>query len=341
MITPEPTPVAHEPSARRPHVTLAMFAYRQEQYVAEAVESCLQQTYTPLEIILSDDCSPDRTFAIIEEIAGRHHPREGQCVRLNRMPRNSRLAGHLNHVLHMATGEIVVLAAGDDVCLPHKVEALVEPFLADERVVGAFSTSINITADGTRKGIGKGFDVADLNDPGFVIRRKASVWGPAHAFRKRAVFDDFGDLRPDVVNEDVALALREALVGRIAFVPEPTVLYRIGVGISAEKTNTIRDLKLNTPLRRKRFGLALCRQFLQDLEPHRAARRELYTLAEHELAETEAVLALIERPWAFGPLLRFGIAGRLTRRTWKHFLRRNCPDVLLRWIYRMAGVRVS
>lgn len=333
--------MSRHPPDEQPRITLAMFAYAQEKYVAEAVESCLRQTYSPLEIILSDDCSPDRTFAVIEEVAGRHTPHDGHRVTLNRMPRNVGLANHLNHVLRMATGEIVVLAAGDDVCLPHKVEALVKPFLEDDRVVGAFSASINITADGTRTGIGKGFDVADLNDPSFVIRRMASVWGPTHAFRKQAVFDDFGDLRPDIANEDVALCLREALVGRIAFVPEPTTLYRMGVGFSTEKVNSVHDVKVKIPLRRKRLALALCRQFVQDLEPRRGARPELYALAVRELAETEAILALIERPWALGPLLRLGIANRLTRRTWKHFLRRNSPDLLVRWLYRRAGVPVA
>ena len=318
-----------------------MFAYRQEQYVAEAVESCLQQTYTPLEIILSDDCSPDRTFAIIEEIAGRHHPREGQCVRLNRMPRNSRLAGHLNHVLHMATGEIVVLAAGDDVCLPHKVEALVEPFLADERVVGAYSAVIETTADGTRKGISHGFPAEQLNDPNFVIRRLAYVVGPAHAFRKRPVFDGFGDFRPDVVNEDIVLALREALVGRIVHVSDATTLYRTRVGISTDHVGNVRDLAVNLPLKHARRELALYRQFLQDLGPYRETRPDLVALTDRKRAEEEAVISLLERPWAVGALLRLAIANKVTPRMVKNFLRRNSPNLLARWVYKGMGVAVE
>ena len=52
-----------------PLVTFALFAYNQEAFIREAVASALSQTYEPLEIILSDDCSTDRTFAIMQELA--------------------------------------------------------------------------------------------------------------------------------------------------------------------------------------------------------------------------------------------------------------------------------
>ena len=52
----------------RPLVTFALFAYNQEQYIREAIEGAFAQTYQPLEIILSDDCSTDRTFEIMREM---------------------------------------------------------------------------------------------------------------------------------------------------------------------------------------------------------------------------------------------------------------------------------
>ena len=49
----------------RPLITFALFAYNQEKYIEEAVQGAFLQTYSPLEIILSDDGSTDRTFEII------------------------------------------------------------------------------------------------------------------------------------------------------------------------------------------------------------------------------------------------------------------------------------
>lgn len=48
-----------------PLVTFALLAYSQEKYIREAVEGAFAQTYEPLEIILSDDCSSDRTYFTI------------------------------------------------------------------------------------------------------------------------------------------------------------------------------------------------------------------------------------------------------------------------------------
>ena len=56
------------PTPERPLVTFALFSYNQEQFIRQAVESAFAQTYSPLEIILSDDFSSDGTFEIMQEM---------------------------------------------------------------------------------------------------------------------------------------------------------------------------------------------------------------------------------------------------------------------------------
>ncbi len=110
----------------RPLVTLALMAYNQEQMIEGAVGGALAQTYSPLEILISDDCSTDRAFecatAAVDDYEGPHQ------LRLNRNPHNLGLIGHVNALFEMARGEIVVLAAGDDVSLPERVVRIVEAF---------------------------------------------------------------------------------------------------------------------------------------------------------------------------------------------------------------------
>ena len=112
--------------AAPPLATFVLFAYNQEKYVREAVEGAFAQTYSPLEIILSDDCSPDGTFAILQEMAGAY--RGPHMVRAVQTPRN---LGIIQHVLlrgREAQGEVVVVAAGDDVSKPGRVAALAKAF---------------------------------------------------------------------------------------------------------------------------------------------------------------------------------------------------------------------
>ncbi|RYZ52291.1 MAG: glycosyltransferase [Sphingobacteriales bacterium] len=111
-----------------PLVTFALFAFNQENYIEEAVEGAFSQTYSPLEIILSDDCSTDRTFEILEEkvlsYTGPHK------VRLNRNVPNVGLIAHVTKVQEMATGAFIVTAAGDDISMPDRVAELVEVWLS-------------------------------------------------------------------------------------------------------------------------------------------------------------------------------------------------------------------
>ena len=82
--------MTEETSARlrveRPLVSFLLFSYKQEAFIEAAMRAALAQTYEPLEIIVSDDCSPDGTFDIIKQIAaeykGPHH------LRINRNEKN-------------------------------------------------------------------------------------------------------------------------------------------------------------------------------------------------------------------------------------------------------------
>ena len=68
----------------QPMVTFALFAYNQEKYIREAVKGAFSQTYEPLEIILSDDCSSDRTFEIMQEMAKAYQGPHRVVARTNR-----------------------------------------------------------------------------------------------------------------------------------------------------------------------------------------------------------------------------------------------------------------
>lgn len=106
----------------RPLVTFALFAYNQEKFIREAVEGAFAQTYQPLEIILSDDCSSDRTFEIMQEMAAAYDgPHE---VRVRKNIVNTGTLAHIQNVTASTSGKLIVLAAGDDISRQNRVERL-------------------------------------------------------------------------------------------------------------------------------------------------------------------------------------------------------------------------
>jgi glycosyltransferase involved in cell wall biosynthesis len=110
--------------ANHPLVTFALFAYNQESYVRDAIEGALAQTYEPLEIILSDDCSTDRTFELMQEMASAYRGRHRVIARRTTM--NVGVLLHLADVAGMAQGRLLVHADGDDISKPERTEVLVQ-----------------------------------------------------------------------------------------------------------------------------------------------------------------------------------------------------------------------
>lgn len=136
-----------------PLVTFALLTFNQEKYIRQAVESALNQDYPNLEIIVSDDCSSDKTIDVAARVVdfckGPHK------VVIRRTQRNAGTLLHLAEVASMSNGRLIVLAAGDDVSKENRVSTIVRSWKA----TGAW-------------GFCSRFD--RINDSGKVI--EASVW---------------------------------------------------------------------------------------------------------------------------------------------------------------------
>ena len=106
----------------KPLLTFAVAAMNQERFIREAVEAAFAQTYSPLEIILSDDCSQDKTFEIMCEMAKAY--RGPHRIVLNRNPRCRCIGGHINRIMEVSQGELILAAAGDDISLPQRAQEI-------------------------------------------------------------------------------------------------------------------------------------------------------------------------------------------------------------------------
>ncbi len=209
---------------QRPLVTFALFAYNQERFIGAAVTGVLAQTYAPLEIILSDDCSSDGTFRIMQSLVDAY--RGPHRVRLLRAAANQGIGAHVNKVVGEASGELIVVAAGDDISLPHRTETLVNRWLAGgRRAHSLYSSSIVIDEMDEAS---KVMESPPKNlPPAAAIRSYMDgLQGCSHAW-SREVFSVFGPMLPDTVCEDRVIALRSTLLGGIDYCPEALVKYRI------------------------------------------------------------------------------------------------------------------
>ncbi len=222
-------------TSETPLVSLAIFFYRQEGYVAQAVAGALSQSYGRLEIILSDDGSPDGTFAEIEKAVqdydGPHR------IRLNRNPKNLGLAEHVNKVMGMCSGDIICVGAGDDISLPDRVSDTVAAFarfpdaaavsFVDQRIdeQGKRLTSSDKAPTAAEASM-QNISLSMFLSEGGQAQSRLKLSGASRAIR-RTVFDNFGPLRPDCPAEDTPLLLRALYLGTIVRCDWPGILYRI------------------------------------------------------------------------------------------------------------------
>lgn len=220
-----------------PLVTFALLGYRQEDLIEAAIESAFSQDYPHLEVILSDDASPDRTFEKMEEAAASF--RGSHRIRLNRNAENIGLLPHLYKVMELARGELVVVAAGDDISYPNRVSKLVEHWQKENADV-LFSRYDIISEDG------RSCRPCDLpenpnspSEPLFPESKVPRIFGAvmgATACYKREIISNIKLPPPEVVMEDIFFSLMSALHSKkVFFVNEALVGYREHSGSSTSK----------------------------------------------------------------------------------------------------------
>jgi glycosyltransferase involved in cell wall biosynthesis len=213
-----------ERNSQRPLVTFALFAYNQERYIREAIDGAFAQTYEPLEIILSDDCSTDRTYKIMQEMAAAYAGKAH--IKLNRNAANLASAGHANRVIELSTGRLIVGAAGDDVSLPDRVQVLVDEW-QQTRAWGLMSRCNLINEHGEFVRHDVTMDL--LSDPtrAYFDHAVTLIHGATSAYDRRA----FALLDPPpnqrILHEDVLLSILLNATGKpIHLVDRTLVNYR-------------------------------------------------------------------------------------------------------------------
>lgn len=212
---------------RQPLVSLVLVAYKQESFVRAAVRSALAQAYEPMEVILSDDCSPDRTFVIMREEAEAY--RGPHKVILNCNTTNYGLIGNLNRAWEMSHGDLLVVQGGDDVSLPQRVQRVVAEWLAKGGVPDLLYHAVSHIDESGRIVLEKS-GRSERSGPTSILESirtgRCTAHGSACAYARR-LHDRFGPLDPSVRTEDQVYPFLALLGGGVQYIDEVLLEYRI------------------------------------------------------------------------------------------------------------------
>ncbi len=130
---------------RTPRVSIGLPVYNGENFLAEAVDSLLAQSFIDLELIISDNASTDRTEEICRDYADRD-----RRVRYFRNQANVGAAPNYNRTFFLATGEYFKWAAHDDVCCPEFLRKCVHALDEDPDLVLSYPRASTIDSSGKR-----------------------------------------------------------------------------------------------------------------------------------------------------------------------------------------------
>ena len=221
---------------KNPTVAVVVATYNGATYLRQQLESIVQQTYKPSQIIIVDDDSLDDTLQVANNFAA-HHP-EVMVVQ------NETRIGYIKNFekgMLIATASYVALSDQDDIWMPHKLETLLAN-IGDQML--AYSDSELIDANGQllNQKMSSIKNQLAYHTP---IMYAIGAWAPGHAMLFKKELVDKAAPFPALVTHDFWLGFVATCYSRVVYVNEPLVHYRqhtqnaIGADTTKNKTASL------------------------------------------------------------------------------------------------------
>ncbi len=117
-----------------PKLSIGLIVFNGEKFIANAITSLLNQTFTDFELLISDNCSTDLTQKICKEFA-----KDDERITYFRQLENHGADWNFRFVLNKASREYFMWASADDLWEPTFVEKNITYLESDKKIVGSIS----------------------------------------------------------------------------------------------------------------------------------------------------------------------------------------------------------
>ena len=99
-----------------PLITIGITTYNAEDTIEKCIISAISQSWKPLDIVIVDDCSDDKTLEVLDRVTAL-----SSNTRIVKNSKNSGVAVSRNRILAEAKGEFIVFFDDDDVSHPERI----------------------------------------------------------------------------------------------------------------------------------------------------------------------------------------------------------------------------
>ncbi len=215
-------------SKQSPLVTVAVSSYNCRDFIIETLESVKSQSYSPIQLIIIDDCSNDDSVDLIKHWVNANYP----DAKFHVNERNLGVTSVFAKALELAEGKYFSFIGSDDVMCSSKIEAQVAVLeQTDDSVAATFSDSFLMKEDGS-KHFGlyiQRFRQLEYVPNGYIYDLLAGGnFIPAHAvLTKTDHIREAGGFDTSLSFEDWDLWLKLAKAKQFIYTDQPLVYYRI------------------------------------------------------------------------------------------------------------------
>lgn len=115
-------------------VSIITPSYNSSRFISQTIESILSQTYTNWELLITDDCSTDKTREIVKS-----YQRKDPRIKFFQLKENSGPGVARNHSIEMAKGRFIAFCDSDDRWYPEKLEKQLA-FMAKKRCMLSYTS---------------------------------------------------------------------------------------------------------------------------------------------------------------------------------------------------------
>ncbi len=199
-------------------VSVCIPAYNNEKDIRATVDSILGQTYSNIELVITDDASTDRTVEIIKSFSD---PR----IKLFQNEKNLGMSGNWNHCIECAGGKYIKLVCADDILRAGSIEAELKAMQKDPEIVMTINDSIMVNRDMKNLGVFARYGKKGIID-GKVLAKKSLTFNnyfgmPCAVMFRKDIFEKVGGFDSDfkyILDFDLWLLM--APLGKVAVLDE-------------------------------------------------------------------------------------------------------------------------
>lgn len=232
-----------------PKVSIITPVYKVEQYIADCVNSVIEQTYNHIEFVLVDDCGGDQSIHIAEQLLN-SHTQDGFSFQIIKHKFNQGVSAARNHAMQAATGDYIFCLDSDDRLLPTSIATLVEKAMQTEAdIVMCCHCS---EGDAMNRGGMMCAPIDEINGTTEILNALANHWfnvAPwCKLIKRNMIINHQIYFYEGIINEDNPWTFKLCLTAqKIAFVHKALYFYRYNensIMSSSKQDNIIKSNKI-------------------------------------------------------------------------------------------------